>query len=210
MSSVSAELVNQFVSDPQLGLAADYNDYFLYLKANYHPAIRDKYRQTKAITERADVYLRKLVAGVWDVELQKIPEVFVHQETLAILRGTLQLENEAAVSKRRFASGRQKIYAWFAERGQCSYCDLGLPGPLRSSPDHIVPFSQGGETVIHNLACACIKCNVAKGATPAIDFMDRLAQPDGQAWRDEQYKQQKAYFDDMKEERAYRFLATGR
>lgn len=43
--------------------------------------------------------------------------------------------------------------------GKCSYC--GLPG---STMDHIVPLSRGGVHAISNIAVACLRCNVAKGA----------------------------------------------
>jgi 5-methylcytosine-specific restriction endonuclease McrA len=42
----------------------------------------------------------------------------------------------------------------------CQYCgDRGV----RLEADHIVPVSRGGQTVLENLATACLPCNRAKG-----------------------------------------------
>ncbi|MHA0335809.1 HNH endonuclease [Sphingomonas aquatilis] len=44
--------------------------------------------------------------------------------------------------------------------GRCAYC--GGPGPFHI--DHIIPWSRGGTTTRDNLACACVRCNLSKGA----------------------------------------------
>ena len=44
--------------------------------------------------------------------------------------------------------------------GRCAYC--GGPGPFHI--DHIIPWSRGGATTRDNLACACARCNLSKGA----------------------------------------------
>jgi hypothetical protein len=56
--------------------------------------------------------------------------------------------------------------------GRCEYCRKPdfLSG-LGFHVDHIIPLSHGGITQFHNLAYACLSCNVAKGRDIAsIDF----------------------------------------
>jgi len=50
----------------------------------------------------------------------------------------------------------------------CAYCGV-KDVPLNL--DHIVPRARGGSNRVSNLACACIKCNEAKGARPVEEFL---------------------------------------
>jgi hypothetical protein len=43
------------------------------------------------------------------------------------------------------------------------------PSPKSPSLDHIVPMARGGHHIIENLQCACLACNVRKGARSAND-----------------------------------------
>lgn len=45
----------------------------------------------------------------------------------------------------------------------CTYCGRRPPA-ARLHADHIVAWSQGGETTLENLRTACSDCNVGKGA----------------------------------------------
>ena len=66
-------------------------------------------------------------------------------------------------------SGRRRA-AFIEQHGRrCHYCRLR--GDARTGPDgrawhidHIVPVSAGGTNELSNLALACARCNVAKGA----------------------------------------------
>jgi hypothetical protein len=48
---------------------------------------------------------------------------------------------------------------------KCQYCGAQAPD-VRLEVDHLIPVSQGGETVEDNLAAACWDCNRGKGAGP--------------------------------------------
>lgn len=46
--------------------------------------------------------------------------------------------------------------------GQCIYC--GRSAGDEAHLDHVIPISEGGEDVAHNVATSCPKCNLEKGA----------------------------------------------
>ena len=55
----------------------------------------------------------------------------------------------------------------------CVYCDEDLKdGEIHL--DHVIPESQGGETVFNNLQVTCRKCNLAKGILSESEFTSRL------------------------------------
>ncbi len=50
-------------------------------------------------------------------------------------------------------------------RLRCEYCGLAQTGQeAEFHVDHIHPVSAGGETVVENLALACVSCSLRKGA----------------------------------------------
>lgn len=56
---------------------------------------------------------------------------------------------------------------------KCHLCGVGTPQRLRGTHadrapelDHILPLAAGGDHTFDNVACACRKCNQAKGALP--------------------------------------------
>jgi hypothetical protein len=56
-------------------------------------------------------------------------------------------------------------------RGCCEYCRLpDLAAFFPHEPDHIIAAQHGGQTVLENLAFACIQCNRFKG--PNIASLD--------------------------------------
>jgi hypothetical protein len=56
---------------------------------------------------------------------------------------------------------------------RCEYCLLPEAVSLhRHEPDHIVPRQHGGESVVDNLALACLRCNRHKG--PNVGSFDPL------------------------------------
>jgi hypothetical protein len=74
--------------------------------------------------------------------------------------------------------------------GACEYCMLPAEGQIAPFPiDHVWPRSEGGPTVLDNLALACPHCNGRKWA--AIDELDpesgervALFNPRTQVWSD--------------------------
>jgi 5-methylcytosine-specific restriction endonuclease McrA len=74
---------------------------------------------------------------------------------------------------------------------RCEYCDL----PHELSPvaqlqiEHIIPRKHGGGDEDHNLALACVDCNLAKssnltGIDPATSQTVQLFNPRSQHWHD--------------------------
>lgn len=53
--------------------------------------------------------------------------------------------------------------------GECAYCGCTPRRNQRLTKDHLLPVSQGGETIPENIVPACFSCNSSKGAE---DFKD--------------------------------------
>ena len=69
------------------------------------------------------------------------------------LRMQARIDGTELVTRHRF---RARIFEAWGHR--CAYC-----GDPAQSLDHIQPKAQGGLTVPHNLAPACLPCNRRKG-----------------------------------------------
>lgn len=49
--------------------------------------------------------------------------------------------------------------------GRCEYCGLSQEGQEATfHVDHVIPVAVGGQTVIENLALACVSCSLRKAA----------------------------------------------
>lgn len=49
--------------------------------------------------------------------------------------------------------------------GRCEYCGLAQEGQEATfHVDHVIPRKEGGETVLQNLALACVSCSLRKAA----------------------------------------------
>ena len=49
--------------------------------------------------------------------------------------------------------------------GRCEYCSLSQDGQEATFHiDHVVPVAVGGQTVVQNLALACVSCSLRKAA----------------------------------------------
>jgi 5-methylcytosine-specific restriction endonuclease McrA len=47
--------------------------------------------------------------------------------------------------------------------GRCEYCRLSQETQVATFPvDHVLPVTEGGETVLANLALSCPRCNAGK------------------------------------------------
>jgi hypothetical protein len=87
-------------------------------------------------------------------------------------------------------TARQKQAVINRAGGCCEYCR----SPVRYSPspfavEHIIPRSQGGKTVLDNVAFSCQGCNNHKyarthGVDPVTDREVPLYHPRKQRWRD--------------------------
>ena len=61
-----------------------------------------------------------------------------------------------------------------AQGGRCFYCGRRLRD-MRFHVDHRIPISRGGSNKPENLACACARCNIAKGGLTEAEFLVRRA-----------------------------------
>jgi len=97
-----------------------------------------------------------------------------------VIRLEAQMDNNE--SNPRMPYEAVKMFIWLRDGCKCAYCQ----GQLRVhqvSPDHLVPYSQGGLTRSGNLITSCRPCNIAKSTYTPEEYLERLAKPDGFAWR---------------------------
>lgn len=64
-------------------------------------------------------------------------------------------------------------------RRRCEYCQLSQAGQEATFHiDHVNPISEGGGTLLENLALACVSCSLRKGARRmALDHHSKLLVP---------------------------------
>jgi hypothetical protein len=73
---------------------------------------------------------------------------------------------------------------------RCEYCRLAQAGQEATfHVDHVVPRVAGGQTVMENLALACVSCSLRKGSRisaidPTTGDMTQLFHPRNHAWSD--------------------------
>jgi hypothetical protein len=77
-----------------------------------------------------------------------------------------------------------------ADNGQCVYCQTTEDNSGQTmTVDHIIPVSQGGQTVFENVCRACRRCNEKKrdqvtGVDPLTGISTQLFHPHLQKWRE--------------------------
>lgn len=70
---------------------------------------------------------------------------------------------------------RRNVYA--RDGNRCQYCG-SRHATSELSLDHVVPRSQGGQSVWENIVCACLQCNIKKGGrTPTQAGMKLITPP---------------------------------
>ncbi len=71
---------------------------------------------------------------------------------------------------------RRNIFA--RDHNQCQYCGKRF-STTELSLDHVIPRSQGGQSVWENIVCSCLHCNVRKGGrTPKQAHMTLVRKPE--------------------------------
>jgi superfamily II DNA or RNA helicase len=63
---------------------------------------------------------------------------------------------------RRFFAPNEVTAAWLRQGKKCRDCQRDVPRDLVEG-DHIIPWAQGGPTVMENLQALCVACNRRKG-----------------------------------------------
>lgn len=79
----------------------------------------------------------------------------------------IRMKKEKKV-KKRFFSRRQRVTLFLVSQGICGLCQETLPDGWHA--DHLVAFSNGGETETRNGQALCAKCNLKKGNKNLSDF----------------------------------------
>lgn len=92
-----------------------------------------------------------------------LPPVKIAAEVVTLAKEGMVVE-KVGLQGPRFARGalRESVLAKGRQSDgtvKCSYCDK----PTATTSDHIVPYSKGGSTELHNLDPACLSCNASKG-----------------------------------------------
>jgi 5-methylcytosine-specific restriction endonuclease McrA len=81
---------------------------------------------------------------------------------------------------------RQQVIQYAA--GKCEYCLIHQDDtPYTHHIDHVLPLKHGGQTILENLALACLDCNRYKGSDlstidPVNEEITPLFNPRTQAW----------------------------
>lgn len=107
-------------------------------------------------------YLRKY--GKWNAALQKFIEYVENNNDC----DTAELESESDSSIRhltpRTPNSRLKVKVLMRDGNHCKICGVKCDeGIHKLHFDHIIPWSQGGETTYENLRVLCKACNEALG-----------------------------------------------
>jgi HNH endonuclease len=74
--------------------------------------------------------------------------------------------------------------------GLCEYCQLHQDFSIYTHEvDHVIATKHGGQTILENLALACLSCNRHKGSDltsfdPETGAVTQLFNPRSQAWSD--------------------------
>ena len=67
---------------------------------------------------------------------------------------------------------KAEVEALFQRQGgKCAYCTKSIRKGYHV--DHVVPLARGGTNWITNIALACARCNVRKGATDPLEYARR-------------------------------------
>jgi len=115
------------------------------------------------------VYLQKA-----DV-LEHYDDVVSSPSTTLQLPAVIRLKKQ--ISRRKTDVKFSRINVYLRDGFRCQYC--GLKRQMKGlNFDHVIPRSQGGQTVWENIATSCIKCNLRKDRhTPEQAGMRLLNKP---------------------------------
>ena len=60
---------------------------------------------------------------------------------------------------------------WFLQKARCANCHTRLKHDKHLHLDHVIPLARGGSNENGNFQLLCAPCNLRKGATDPIEFM---------------------------------------
>lgn len=93
-----------------------------------------------AVSRRHEVYVRRLMSDIGDLEPKDARRTFDRDQRLTI---------------------------WRRADGRCQACGESVVFDAMHA-DHVVPHARGGKTVVANGQCLCAPCNLAKGGAGAV------------------------------------------
>lgn len=68
--------------------------------------------------------------------------------------------SRSRITEARLANKAQRAVLYVAQDGKCALCKAALTATAEA--DHVVPFSQKGETKLWNLQLLCRTCHLQK------------------------------------------------
>ena len=133
----------------------------VWLAKGCQPSRRDMdNRNLSGISSNA--YLRRY--GTWYGALEAFSSFINENDNVEDVPAIMQLESKSSHKTKREPSDRLKIQVLMRDGNKCRICGVECSGGLHNIHfDHIIPWSQGGETVLENLQVLCSACNEAKG-----------------------------------------------
>lgn len=188
----------------KLGFALDAADRYHIEYKYFSEGSREAYRTAKANYDQALPYITGVIGNMLVEGEEQIKPFYLRRGITEQIVTILNEKRPAFDEVSRFCSARGRFILWLMEKGECGYCDVWIPNSATmSQADHIIPYAAGGKTERWNMVCACSRCNRAKGAMDPLVFMERIAEPDGLDWRDEEAKLQGEYFRMRREEQRF-------
>ena len=131
----------------------------VWLKLGRQPSRRDLFLVGSPISYKA--YERKF--GKWSAALKAFVDYYNSGEDNPSLNNIAQSYNKTHITTRDI-NLRTRFLVMQKDHFKCCLCGAS---PAKNSSvelhvDHIIPWSQGGETTVNNLQTLCSKCNLGK------------------------------------------------
>ena len=153
---------------PEEDLFSNINDIWIYLGR------QPKYDEIKKPLSKYSAKTYENRFGSWnealeafiayiDIEKENLEEEYIKPEAEVLVNGVA--ERKLIRRTKREISDRLRFSILLRDGFRCHACGrspLNSPG-VELHVDHIIPWSQGGETVTENLITKCKECNLGKG-----------------------------------------------
>jgi 5-methylcytosine-specific restriction endonuclease McrA len=136
-------------------------------KARRSDAERAAIKEAARIRRNAAQMAKRRAAGM------KEQKKYTPEQREAVLKAQKAAERRSYKARKRGATGSHtakdvaEIHA--RQRYKCAICSVSTK--KHRHIDHIVPLALGGSNGKENLQILCPACNIAKGATHPVDFM---------------------------------------
>lgn len=128
----------------------------VWTKLGYQPKYNDLSKDVSLYS--SGTYEKRF--GTW----RKALEAFVSWANEGVLPPANQIAPSGVVGRRtpRTANWRQRAIVLMRDGARCQLCGATPQSGARLHIDHVVPWSEGGETVLENLRVLCEQCNIGR------------------------------------------------